>query len=1019
MSSPPLQPHAPPNPHPISPPQTEKEEESNRLLPSPNGVPIKNIDEEDGEETEHEKILITDFELEYSDSPDPPPFSFKKLWLFTGPGFLMSIGFLDPGNLEGDLQAGAIAGYSLLWLLMWATAMGLLIQLLSARVGVATGRHLAELCREEYPKWAGILLWVMAEVALIAADIQEVIGSAIAIQILSRGVLPIWAGVLITASDCFMFLLLENYGVRKLEGVFAVLISTMALSFAWMFADAKPSKKELLIGLLVPRLSSRTIRQAVGVVGCIIMPHNVFLHSALVQSRKIDPNKKGQVQEAINYYSIESSAALFVSFMINLFVTTVFAKGFYGSKQADSIGLVNAGQYLEDKYGGGLFPILYIWGIGLLAAGQSSTITGTYAGQFIMGGFLNLPLKKSVRALITRSCAIIPTIIVALVFNKSEASLDILNEWLNVLQSIQIPFALIPLLTLVAKEEVMGTLVIVINGYLLVHFFLAEVSGLWFGFFIEIKQVLLLLKINANMTSSPTNLNKHTTPLSATLHHHHRHAEQDSNPLLPPSTPPPPVTTTVESQEKLLHAVEIESSDSPGINVPPFSWKKLWKFTGPGFLMSVAFLDPGNLEGDLQAGAIAGYSLLWLLMWATLMGLLIQILSLRLGVATGRHLAEICREEYPYWAGLMLWFMAEIALIGADIQEVIGSAIAIRILSNGLLPLWAGSYGLRKLEAFFAVLITTMALSFAWMFFDAKPSGKELIEGMIVPKLTSKTVQTAVGVVGCVITPYNVFLYSALVLSRKIDLKKRGRVQEALNYYTIESLIAVFVSLIINLFVTTIFAKGFYGTEEANTIGLVNAGEYLQQRYGGGLLPILYIWGIGLLAAGQSSTITGTYAGQFIMGGFLNLQIKKWLRSLITRSCAILPTIIVAIVFNRSEELLDVLNEWLNVLQAMQIPFAVIPLLHLVANEQIMGGFKIGTSLERLSWAVAVLVIVINGYVLVDFFMSEVHGLMIGIVVCLVAASYIAFIFYLIFRGSSLVSFFSKTRPDGFAYIRT
>lgn len=412
----------------------------------------------------------------------------------------MSIAFLDPGNLEGDLQAGAIAGYSLLWLLMWATAMGLLIQLLSVRIGVATGRHLAELCREEYPYWAVVLLWLMAEIALIGADIQEVIGSAIAIQILSRGVLPLWAGVLITASDSFLFLLLENYGVRKLEAVFGVLISTMALSFAWMFADAKPSTKELIIGLLIPKLSSRTVRQAVGVVGCVIMPHNVFLHSALVQSREIDPNKKGQVQEAINYYTIESTAALLVSFMINLFVTTVFAKGFYRSKQADSIGLVNAGQYLEEKYGGGLFPILYIWGIGLLAAGQSSTITGTYAGQFIMGGFLNLRLKKSLRALITRSCAIVPTIIVALVFNKSESSLDVLNEWLNVLQSIQIPFALIPLLTLVSKEQVMGVfkigltleriawtvaaLVIFINGYLLLNFFLSEVDGLLVGFFV-------------------------------------------------------------------------------------------------------------------------------------------------------------------------------------------------------------------------------------------------------------------------------------------------------------------------------------------------------------------------------------------------------------------------------------------------------------------------------------------------------------------------------------------------------
>ncbi|XP_022868240.1 metal transporter Nramp2-like [Olea europaea var. sylvestris] len=488
--------------------EPEPVNESHRLLPSPlrsteNSVKTEQEDEEDVAYESGEKILIHDFELDSTSSTDfssVPPFSFKKLWLFTGPGFLMSIAFLDPGNLEGDLQAGAIAGYSLLWLLMWATVMGLLIQLLSVRVGVATGRHLSELCREEYPDWARLLLWFMAELALIGADIQEVIGSAIAIQILSRGMIPLWAGVLITASDCFMFLLLENYGVRKLEAVFAVLISTMALSFAWMFADTKPSGKELLIGLLVPKLSSRTIRQAVGVVGCVIMPHNVFLHSALVQSRKIDPNKKGQVQEAINYYGIESSVALLVSFMINLFVTTVFAKGFYGSKQADGIGLVNAGQYLQEKYGGGLFPILYIWGIGLLAAGQSSTITGTYAGQFIMGGFLNLRLKKSLRALITRSCAILPTIMVALVFNKSEASLDILNEWLNVLQSIQIPFALIPLLTLVSKEQVMGVfkigpalervawtvagLVIVINGYLLLDFFLSEVNGLLFGFLV-------------------------------------------------------------------------------------------------------------------------------------------------------------------------------------------------------------------------------------------------------------------------------------------------------------------------------------------------------------------------------------------------------------------------------------------------------------------------------------------------------------------------------------------------------
>ncbi|XP_044470458.1 metal transporter Nramp3-like [Mangifera indica] len=455
-------------------------------------------DEEERAYDSRDKVVIMGIDdADLDDCASAPPFSWKKLWLFTGPGFLMSIAFLDPGNLEGDLQAGAIAGYSLLWLLMWATAMGLLIQLLAARLGVASGRHLAELCREEYPTWARMVLWIMAELALIGADIQEVIGSAIAIQILSNGVFPLWSGVLITALDCFIFLLLENYGVRKLEAVFAVLIATMALSFAWMFGDAKPSGIELLVGLLVPKLSSKTIKQAVGVVGCIIMPHNVFLHSALVQSREIDHNKKGRVQEALRYYSIESTVALVVSLIINLFVTTVFAKGFYGTELANSIGLVNAGQYLQEKYGGGFFPILYIWGIGLLAAGQSSTITGTYAGQFIMGGFLNLRLKKWLRALITRSFAIVPTMIVALVFDSSEDTLDVLNEWLNVLQSLQIPFALIPLLCLVSKEHIMGifkigpilqivswlvaTLVIVINGYLLVDFFSSEVNSVAFA----------------------------------------------------------------------------------------------------------------------------------------------------------------------------------------------------------------------------------------------------------------------------------------------------------------------------------------------------------------------------------------------------------------------------------------------------------------------------------------------------------------------------------------------------------
>ncbi|RYR11154.1 hypothetical protein Ahy_B05g079641 isoform B [Arachis hypogaea] len=433
---------------------------------------------------------------------------------------------------------------------------------------------------------------------------------------------------------------------------------------------------------------------------------------------------------------------------------------------------------------------------------------------------------------------------------------------------------------------------------------------------------------------------------------------------MPPQQPllEPEEDTAYDSSEKVVVAVGVEDEYGDDVEAPPFSWKKLWLFTGPGFLMSIAFLDPGNLEGDLQSGAIAGYSLLWLLMWATLMGLLIQLLSARLGVATGRHLAELCREEYPPWARIVLWLMTELALIGSDIQEVIGSAIAIRILSNGFVPLWAG---------------------------------------VLVPKLSSRTIKQAVGVVGCIIMPHNVFLHSALVQSRQIDQSKKGRVQEALNYYSIESTLALAVSFIINIFVTTVFAKGFYGTEIADSIGLVNAGTYLQEKYGGGLFPILYIWGIGLLAAGQSSTITGTYAGQFIMGGFLNLRLKKWVRALITRSCAIIPTMIVALIFDTSEESLDILNEWLNVLQSVQIPFALIPLLCLVSKEQIMGTFRIGPVLKIFSWLVAALVIVINGYLLLDFFSSEVNGAVFAVVVCALTAAYVAFVIYLIARAVS------------------
>ncbi|XP_072019853.1 natural resistance-associated macrophage protein 2-like isoform X3 [Amphiura filiformis] len=377
-------------------------------------------------------------------------FSFRKLWAFTGPGFLMSIAYLDPGNIESDLQSGAVAEYKLLWVLMWSTVMGLVLQLLAARLGSATGYHLAEVCRKEYPKVPSVVLWIMMEIAIIGSDIQEVIGSGIAINLLSNNKIPIWAGCLITGIDTFTFLLLENAGLRKLEALFGALITTMGFSFLYIYITVKPDQGEILKGLFFPWCEDchlPQIQQAVGIVGAVIMPHNIYLHSALVLSRKVDHSRESKVKEANMYYAIESSIALFISFLINLFVVAVFAAAFFGK---DDPSLINAGHWIHEKYGNAL---KIIWGVGLLAAGQSSTMTGTYAGQFVMEGFLKIRWQKWKRVLLTRSLAMGPTLVVSVL---AVGDLDILDSYLNVLQSIQLPFALLPILHFTSSERVMG-----------------------------------------------------------------------------------------------------------------------------------------------------------------------------------------------------------------------------------------------------------------------------------------------------------------------------------------------------------------------------------------------------------------------------------------------------------------------------------------------------------------------------------------------------------------------------------
>lgn len=438
-----------------------------------------------------ERSLLTPSSTTYfADEQIPIPevestnFSFRKLWAFTGPGFLMSIAYLDPGNIESDLQSGTIAQYKLLWILLSATCLGLLMQRLAARLGVVTGLHLAEMCYRQYKKLPRLVLWIMIEIAIIGSDMQEVIGTAIAIFLLSNKHIPLWGGVLITIIDTFTFLFLDKYGLRKLEFFFGSLITVMAITFGYEYVIAAPPQLRVLEGMFVPwckDCDSSALLQAVGIVGAVIMPHNLYLHSALVKSRDIDRTKKVQVREANYYFFIEAAVALFVSFIINVFVVAVFASGLHHTTNNELIAKCEANypnlndtvfpandEYVEaDLYKGGIFlgctfgvAAMYIWAIGILAAGQSSTMTGTYAGQFTMEGFLNLQWARWKRVLFTRTIAIVPTFCLAF-FSQIE-DLTGMNDILNAIMSLQLPFATIPTIAFTSNPEIMGEFV---NGW--------------------------------------------------------------------------------------------------------------------------------------------------------------------------------------------------------------------------------------------------------------------------------------------------------------------------------------------------------------------------------------------------------------------------------------------------------------------------------------------------------------------------------------------------------------------------
>ncbi|XP_068642014.1 metal transporter Nramp7.2-like [Aristolochia californica] len=388
-------------------------------------------------------------------SEDKRP-GWREFLAYVGPGFLVSLAYLDPGNLETDLQAGANHGYELLWVILIGLIFALIIQSLAANLGVSTGKHLSELCKAEYPTPVKYCLWLLAELAVIAADIPEVIGTAFALNILFH--IPVWIGVLLTGFSTLLLLGLQRYGVRKLELLISILVFVMAGCYFGELAYVKPPAKEVLKGMFIPKLKgSGATGDAIALLGALVMPHNLFLHSALVLSRKVPPSVHG-INNACRYFLIESGFALFVAFLINVAVIsvsgTICLADDLSKENSDKCSdlTLNSASFLLKNVLGKSSSVVYA--IALLASGQSSTITGTYAGQFIMQGFLDLKMKKWIRNLMTRCIAITPSLIVSIIGGSSGAGRLIIIA--SMILSFELPFALIPLLKFSSSKTKMG-----------------------------------------------------------------------------------------------------------------------------------------------------------------------------------------------------------------------------------------------------------------------------------------------------------------------------------------------------------------------------------------------------------------------------------------------------------------------------------------------------------------------------------------------------------------------------------
>jgi manganese transport protein len=380
---------------------------------------------------------------------------FRRLLGFIGPGYLVAVGYMDPGNWATSIAGGSAYGYTLLSVILISNLMAILLQALSAKLGIVSGRDLAQACRDHFSKPVSFVLWILCELAIAACDLAEVIGSAIALNLLFN--IPLVYGVCITAFDILLVLLLQNKGFRYIESLVIALIATIAICFGFELILSKPEIGEIVTGF-IPSSSivsnPNMLYIALGILGATVMPHNLYLHSSIVQTRKYDDTQEGK-RSAIRFATIDSTVALMLALFVNAAILILSAAAFHTSGHKDVAEIQDAYHLLDPLLGSGIAGILF--GVALLASGQNSTLTGTLAGQIVMEGFLNIRLKPWLRRLITRMIAIIPAVVVTLIYGeKGTGELLILSQ---VILSLQLSFAVIPLVLFTSDKSKMGEFV--------------------------------------------------------------------------------------------------------------------------------------------------------------------------------------------------------------------------------------------------------------------------------------------------------------------------------------------------------------------------------------------------------------------------------------------------------------------------------------------------------------------------------------------------------------------------------